>query len=192
MEISTILDPNFASPYNRMKEFLMKGKLKFFWVLTFAVLILGGAYGNSGNLSLRINNRQIQYEVEAELSHYGNYYSNSAVNVDLAFFSDDLYMYFEFFVPNGNNTLVAGTYNISRSADNNHGPFSYSKGRFAFAIENDEIYYDVTGGSVTISTSGAGANLIYNISLNLTMEDDDGQAGTLTGDYRGTFELGHN
>ena len=156
---------------------------RLFWVLFFIVLITAAAYSNNGNLGISINESSIQEQVEAYMEYFGNYYSNSAANIDVMLVSDNIEIYFEMFVPNGNNRLINGTYNISRASNDNHRPFTFSYGE----IYLDDDDYEVIGGSITITSSGSGANISYNIDFNLTLEDDYGRTRTATGSYRGSF-----
>ena len=161
----------------------MKNRLRLFCALAFFAVITVLAYGDTGTLRLTINAGSSQNEVVSSMAYYGNYFSDSATNVDLLFYSDDIELYFEMFVPNGNNRLIAGTYRVSGNQNNDHGPFTFSYGEVDVADE--EMIYDITGGAITINTTGAGTNMVYNISFDLNMEDMDGRAATMRGDYQG-------
>ena len=161
-------------------------KAKIFWVLFFITIITVSAYDNNGTLRLSVNNNTIQEEVEAYMDFFGTYYSNNAANVDITLVADNMELYFEMFVPIGNNRLIDGTYNISSASNNYHRQFTFSYGEI-YLDDYDDDYYEVTGGSLTVTSSGQGANITYNIDFNLTLEDDYSRISTATGSYRGTF-----
>ena len=163
----------------------MKKVLKIFWILAFAVLLSVPAYSETGTIRISINANPFQDEVYVFMNHYGNFYSERATNVDLEFYSDNIEIYLEMFIPNGNDRLIAGTYNVSRAEDEDHMPFTFSYGAIGL---NQNGYYEVTGGTMTVRSSGTGNNLEYNISFNFNIEDEDGLSGTMTGDFQGTFE----
>ena len=163
----------------------MKKVFMFFWVITFTVIISLPAFSETGTLRISVNTKSIHDEVYAIMNYFGNYYSGEAVNVDLEFYSDDIEMYFEMFIPNGNNRLIAGTYNVSRSTDDDHTPFTFSYGGIGL---DQNGYYEVTSGTMTVRSSGTGDNTEYVINFNFNIEDEDGLAGTMSGDFQGTFE----
>ena len=113
--------------------------------------------------------------------YYGHHYSNSANNVDLNLYSESEEIYFEMFVPNGQNRLVEGTYNLN----SNYEQFTYHIG----ALFTDDSVYYVTGGTVKISVSGSGDDAEYTIIFDCILSDENtGAAGTLKGTYTGTLE----
>ena len=158
---------------------------RFFCVLAFIIFFTVSAFGNNGNLRITIDGSSFQEEVEAYMEYFGNYYSSTASNIDIILYSGNIEIYFELFVPNGNNRLVSGTYNLSSSLNDDHGPFTFSFGEIYF---DDDDYYEVTGGTLTVSSTGQGANTVYTVVFDLDVEDDYGFSCTASGSYRGSFE----
>lgn len=118
------------------------------------------------------------------MKNFGDVFDTSANNVDLNLISNDTIkdLYFEFFVPIGNQKLVSGTYSFAYTCTQ----FTYSAGR----IQTPEMNYDVTSGTIKISVSGSGNDAIYTIEFDCTIKDVlDLPAGTLKGTYRGTLDL---
>ena len=168
----------------------MKKAPRLLLTLAFTALITVSVYANNGTLRFTIDGDTIQTDAEAFMNHYGNYYSNSAINVDFLIISEHVELYFEMFVPNGNNRLIPGTYNLSTAGHDDHGPFTYSYGEIDVLLleEIGYEYFDVLDGTLTITTTGAGANLQYIVAFNLTLEDEFGFTVPMTGEYRGSIE----
>ncbi|MCL2044433.1 MAG: hypothetical protein FWG89_09875, partial [Treponema sp.] len=135
------------------------------------------------------------YEIKnGTMYHFGNFFSESAVNVDLTLSTkdEDSWIYFEMFVPNGNNRLVEGTYSPEFPAppDDDYPPFTYSSGSVVLS-DTDTSYY-VSGGTVEVSVSGSGNSAVYTIVIDCTLVVVVGEsiyedAGTLEGTYIGTL-----
>jgi hypothetical protein len=109
--------------------------------------------------------------VSGAMTYYGQAEPEEGENVDLLInASDGSTLALQFYVPEGNNKLVAGTYNFA------------SESYLAWTIDQGELYqgyssYPITGGSVVVSVSGN----VYTFVLNLTSA-----AGNVTGTVSGT------
>ncbi|MCL2093989.1 MAG: hypothetical protein FWH12_07315 [Treponema sp.] len=125
---------------------------------------------------------------EGEISYHGNWFSNNAVNIDLVLYSDfDSPSYFqitfELNVPNGNESLVAGTYGPTTSDD--PPAFTYVSG-YVY-IENDpgwQMGSEVIDGTLVVTVTGSGSNAVYTIVVNCLLDSFFGPI-TLQGTYRG-------
>jgi len=177
----------------KVKEKTMVNK-RFWLVISVMVLVFGmtvvgcddGSTSSSGGDNVFTISGKTYGIVGGEMMHYGHYYSTSANNVDLVLFSEDVYIYFEMFVPVANNRLVAGTYSLSQAANEDFPPFTYAYG----ATGTEDFDYSVTGGTVQVSVSGSGNNAVYTITIDCTLINDDtgAAAGTMKGTYKGTLD----
>ena len=125
---------------------------------------------------------------EGEIFYYGNYYSQSAINVDLFLFNDEFtnVIYFELFVPNGSDSLVTGTYNLSLSKINDHLPFSYAWGEMY--IEEEDRFFDVIDGVLTAFVTGSGDDEVYFIVIDCIFKaEDTGEEFPVRGTFRGSI-----
>jgi hypothetical protein len=122
----------------------------------------------SGTLTVGSDNYTV---VSGGMTYYGQAEPGEGENVDLVInASDDSTLSLQFYVPEGNDKLVAGTYNLA------------SESYLAWTIDQGELFqgyssYPVTGGSVTVGVSGN----VYTFVFNLTSA-----AGNVTGTVSGT------
>jgi len=125
-----------------------------------------------------------------KILYYGNYYPESpAVNIDFALYSEEpseeedaadpeMIVYFELFVPQGNFTLVNGTYNLSTVLDNVFPVFSFA------ADSNVNEQKRVKSGTVKVSVSGSVSSPVYTITINCVLDTN----GSLKGTYHGHLD----
>ena len=129
---------------------------------------------------------------EAWMGNFGNDFSDSSVFIGLSFESDEFEIEFWMFVPNGNDRLVAGTYNATPIADDDvYLPFTFANGFAAFYngeyYEEPEQYVEVSDGTIIVSVSGTGNDIVYTITIDCSVVDEDGNnAGLLKILYQGT------
>jgi len=154
-------------------------------ILLFSVSYRGMASDDENIFYLNNNSYFID---EGEIFYYGNYYSQSAINVDLLLFNEDFtnIVYFELFVPNGSDSLVTGTYNLSLSKIDDHLPFSYASG--AMYIEEEDRFLDVIDGVLTAFVTGSGDDEVYFIIIDcIFIDEDTGEEFPVRGTFHGSI-----
>lgn len=167
----------------------MKDVSKLFFIIIFIGIIAATGFTQTDYNSFTIDGKL--YEVfEGSMDYYGDIYSETAIIVDLELFSEDnIYIYFEMFIPEGNKRLVEGTYNYYFSSDKDYKPFTYCWGGVDIELYGKEIYYEIIDGTVTVSVSGSGNNTIYTITVDCNLVDEDNNsAGAIKGTYQGPLE----
>jgi len=173
----------------------MKTANKFWLVISVITLVFSmavtGCDDGSTSEPVYDNNFTINGETY-KLTHgimyyFGNYFSESVTNVDFVLYTSDnkFNVYFELLVPNGNPTLVSGTYNLVLNEQ--------YKQTFAYVIGYVNTSLTASSGTVNVSVSGSANNAFYVITIDCTLVDeDDNPAGTIKGTYGGRlgWELG--
>ena len=165
----------------------MKNSFKQFWIIVFITVIIFSACGNEPDNFFSING--ITYRLyKGEMYYKGPVIPDRSNNIELYLFYEDENDYEEIFldlyIPDGNNRLVEGTYNLTY----NYEPFTCSYGEIQ--IEKDRrllFYYRITGGTLQVSVTGSGDDAIYTINIDCNIEDQNGLTETVRGTYRGTI-----
>lgn len=146
-----------------------------------------GSGSNSSTNEFSFNGETYKF-TSGNIDYFGNYYSESAKNMEISINSNSKIILIDILVPNEKNILVSGTYNYSDEPNENFPPFSFC----SLIIQNEmntfnlNSVYKSTGGTVIVTVSGSGEQAIYTISVNCPMKDFEGNlSGNLTGKYIG-------
>jgi len=115
--------------------------------------------------------------------NYGNYYGENATNIDMFLEGEYIDIYFELFVPNNYDRIIAGTYSLSNEYP--PPPFTFLSGSMVTFDVYYEAYYEVLDGTLEVSVSGTGDDAIFTIAINCLVEDDYGDIFRIRGIYRG-------
>jgi len=169
----------------------MKTANKFWLVipvitLVFSMAVTGCDDGSESSEPVYDNNFIINGETH-KLTHgimyyFGNYFSESVTNVDFVLYTSDnkFNVYFELLVPNGNPTLVSGTYNLALNERHDRS--------FTYVIGYVNKSFTASSGTVNVSVSGNPGNVKYVITIDCTLVDEDNKpAGTIKGTYGGSL-----
>ncbi|MDR2891281.1 MAG: hypothetical protein LBV18_06810 [Alistipes sp.] len=120
-------------------------------------------------------------------SFYGDYYGDSADNIYVDLWSADghFLITLDMLVAKGGKRLTAGTYTF----DDSLMPGTFTGKEQNSAVWVDDVPFYIVGGTVTVGVSGSGADAVYTVAMDCTVEDAEGEPTyTIEGEWRGKME----